>query len=94
MFMSAVAVAVKGGMRSNVLLCRAWSADRGGGAERRRGWKIAKVAVFLLCGIVEKLFCSCGSTPSALSSHFPYIALTRDTGGDIAGSGLWFRVES
>ena len=21
--------------------------------------------------------------------HFPYIALTRDTGGDIAGSGLW-----
>ena len=25
--------------RSNVLLCRAWSADRGGGAERRRGWE-------------------------------------------------------
>ena len=28
------------------------------------------------------------------ASHFPYIALTRDTGGDIAGISLWLRVES
>ena len=44
--------------------------------------------------LAEKPLRGCGSTPSALTSHFPYIALARDTGGDIAGSGLWFRVES
>ena len=83
MFMSAVAVAVKGGMRSNVLLCRAWSADRGGGAERRRGSEIGEVADFsALWNCREVVLRLWMETPSALTSHSPYLAAVAATQGE------------
>ena len=104
MFMSAVAVAVKGGMRSNVLLCRARSADRGGGAERRRGSEIGEVADFsALWNCREVVLRLWMETPSALTSHSPYLAAVAATQGEtlrrfpplrvICGCGMSQRLE-
>ena len=104
MFMSAVAVAVKGGMRSNVLLCRAWSVDRGGGAERRRGSEIGEVADFsALRNCREAALLLWVKNPLGPLDHSPYLAAVAATQGEtlqrfpplrvICGCGMSQRLE-
>ena len=59
------------------------SADRGGGAERRRGWEIGEVADFsALWNCREVVLRLWMETPSALTSHSPYLAAVAATQGE------------
>ena len=98
-------------MRSNVLLCRAWSADslaaygvdevgalqcpplprgaRIGEVPQAEGFERINVAAFPT--LQKRLWVN----PFGSIEPLPLYRRRRgDTEGDIAGSGLWFRVES
>ena len=69
------------------------SADRGGAAG---GGVLERINVAALTNSLKSRFAAVGATPSALASHFPYLAAgtvaQRNTLA-VAIYGLWFRVE-
>ena len=78
-------------MRSNVLLCRAIA--RIGEVPQAEGFGKNQRCCF--DNLAEKPLRGCGSTPSALTSHFPYITIGMATQREtFADSDLWFRVEN
>ena len=61
-----------------------------GEGRRRRGSiriNIAALKTFRLSTSQKSRFAAVGAIPSALTSHFPYLAAARRRRGDIAGSG-------
>ena len=69
--------------RSDVLLCRARSADRGGGAERRRGWEIGEVVDFTaLRNCREAALLLWVKNPLGPLDHSPYLAAIAATQGE------------